>query len=455
MSGAVSCFKKALAAVPASVDPSVAIVALQGIVLAYRSLGQEDFVMEVEAEVTALIDPTRKEGPVTEACRERLQLFLDQENLEHQISKLLSEAAEEICLDQVDGGITLLELAMDIAMQAGSVKLEGVVCGRLGEAYEIDGRDMAKALDYQRVALQIFSELGNKDSQSVTLLRIGCLLRGAGELKQALTAFNRSLKLQRELLGSDRVHISKTPRGVVELLAKTLNNIGEVYRTQGKLQPALARLTEALEMKLRILGAEHLDVAATQDNLGLVYREMGNLPTALKYLRASMKAREKALGPYHREVARSKLNLAAVVHQLTDSEGAYKLWEESVQIFKANGDKSLEMAKAYNNMAAVKEEKGDRKTALALHKQAMEIKLAVAPGSLTVADSLYNLAILYEQNGQILEALDAAKRSLDITVACVGSSHPNAKDTKALVQDLKQAAARPLNPKIGLLGLRR
>ena len=132
------------------------------------------------------------------------------------------------------------------------------------------------------------------------------------------------------------------------------------------------------------------------------------------------------------------------LHVYSDSEGALRVWGESVDIFTALGERSLDVAKAYNNMATIQEERGHHSVALALHK--LEIKLSEAPESLTVADSLYNMSMLYEKMQLHSEALDACERSLALAVTCGGRHHPSAVEARDLLHELQSLVTRHPKP---------
>jgi tetratricopeptide (TPR) repeat protein len=233
--------------------------------------------------------------------------------------------------------------------------------------------DLPRGLDYQKVAVHILAAQGpaSAEDEAVALVRMGSILRRQGHVKQSVAAYGRALKILRELLsassggredggagGGGRVVVEQARRSRVELLAKTLNNLGEALMALGRLEAALLRLREAYSIKERLYGTQALDSAATLDNLGLVHSTMGNLDEALSCARSAMAVRDEVLGRRHKESAKSRLNLAAVLHRLSDGEGALRVWREAVEIFSALGERSLDVAKAYNNMATVEEERG-------------------------------------------------------------------------------------------------
>ena len=59
-------------------------------------------------------------------------------------------------------------------------------------------------------------------------------------------------------------------------VAKTYNNMAILERKHGNLQKALELYDKSLEIKLKCLGGDHLDVANTKYNIALLYRRQGN-----------------------------------------------------------------------------------------------------------------------------------------------------------------------------------
>ena len=82
---------------------------------------------------------------------------------------------------------------------------------------------------------------------------MGSILRRQGHSRQSVHAYSRALTLLRELLdgkGGGRVLVEKAKRSCVELLAKTLNNLGEALLALGRCDAALLRLREAYAIKV-------------------------------------------------------------------------------------------------------------------------------------------------------------------------------------------------------------
>ena len=65
---------------------------------------------------------------------------------------------------------------------------------------------------------------------------------------------------------------------------------------QGKPEEALAIYRKSLDIKLKVFGPDHPDVAATFGNISSVYRTQGKYPEALEMQDKCLKICEKVLG---------------------------------------------------------------------------------------------------------------------------------------------------------------
>ena len=58
-------------------------------------------------------------------------------------------------------------------------------------------------------------------------------------------------------------------------MAELYGNIGIVYENQDKYEEALVQYSRALEIEIRVLGQDHLDVAKLYNNIGSVCGSQG------------------------------------------------------------------------------------------------------------------------------------------------------------------------------------
>ena len=65
-------------------------------------------------------------------------------------------------------------------------------------------------------------------------------------------------------------------------MATSFNNIGLVYAGKGEFENALVQHQKALEIRTRVFGSDHPDVAASYNNIGSVYDSQGKYDEALE-----------------------------------------------------------------------------------------------------------------------------------------------------------------------------
>ena len=105
--------------------------------------------------------------------------------------------------------------------------------------------------------------------------------------------YERSLAITRAVLGEEAFATSLDA-------ADTYNNIGEVYKAQGRLSEALEMYERCQTMMREVLGEEafetHLDVAYTDHNIGKVHHAQNHLPEALEMFKHSLDITRDKLG---------------------------------------------------------------------------------------------------------------------------------------------------------------
>ena len=157
-------------------------------------------------------------------------------------------------------------------------------------------------------------------------------------------------------------------------LARTLHNLGYIFRAQGRLANAEPMYLRALGLQEAILGREHLEVAQTLNNLAAVYRESGALDRAEPLYRRSLQIREKRLGATHPEVADSLNNLAGVLRLLGHNVEAEALAERAIAIMEtAEGGDPAKVATWLYNLSRLYLEQGRFAEAAKFETRAREI----------------------------------------------------------------------------------
>ena len=92
--------------------------------------------------------------------------------------------------------------------------------------------------------------------------------------------------------------------------------MGDVERDLGDLQQAKHHYERTLDIWLRKLGPEHVDVATTYNRLGHVQYDLGDLQQAKEHYERALDIQLKKLGPEHVDVARTHSKLDNVQREL-------------------------------------------------------------------------------------------------------------------------------------------
>ncbi|KAL2829086.1 hypothetical protein BJY01DRAFT_240744 [Aspergillus pseudoustus] len=141
---------------------------------------------------------------------------------------------------------------------------------------------------------------------------LGNIYSDQGKLREAEEMYQRALAGKEKALGLD--HTSTL---------RTVHNLGLLYSNQGKLQEAeemyqraLAGTEKALEAEKmyqralagteRALGPDHTSTLDTVNNLGILYKNQGKLQEAKEMYQRALEGYKKALGPDHTSTLRTQ-----------------------------------------------------------------------------------------------------------------------------------------------------
>jgi CHAT domain-containing protein/Tfp pilus assembly protein PilF len=236
----------------------------------------------------------------------------------------------------------------------------------------------------------------------------------AGDYRAAIARYEAALKEAQAFVESD-------PR-----LTGTLNNLAELYREQGRYEGAELLFRRSLEIREKVLGPDHPEVALALHNLAGLYLKQGRYSEAEPLYRRSLGIFEKNLGPNHPDVARSLNNLAELYREQGRYTEAEPLYRRSLAIReKALGLDHPDVGTGLNNLALLHFMQGHYAEAEPLMQRSLVIaEKALGPDHPFVATSVNNLAKLYEAQGRFTEAEQLFRRSLAMLEKALGPDHP-------------------------------
>lgn len=205
---------------------------------------------------------------------------------------------------------------------------------------ELSAATLLSRLDaYRHVALAAYTEaqrlsqralairervLGpDHPSTAVSLNNIGDLLRSQADLAGARSYYERALAINEKTLGTANRET-----------ATNLNNIGVALRQQGDFAAARSYYERALAIDEKVLGLNHPDTATDVNNLGELLLAEGDLVGAQSYLERALAIWEEARGLDHPDTAISLHNLGVLLWSQDDFPKAQSYVERALAIYE-------------------------------------------------------------------------------------------------------------------------
>jgi len=282
-------------------------------------------------------------------------------------------------------------------------EVRATLIGAIGNVYRSLGAyDSARELLEE--ALEIRNELypGGSTAVADTMHNLGEVLLQQGKTKDAEVLFRNALVLRQRLLGSGHSDV-----------AATLNRLGQAIQEQGRYEEA-AEYYERVRLLEPTL-APNEQVIESRNGLAVVSIRTGDLKTAEELLREALEMRKRLHGEKHPEVAVSMTNLGAVLGmqgKYTEAEpylkGALDLYRELLEPDHPT------LAKSLNNMAKLLQRQGELGPAEGLLREAIEIeRKRPGPDHPMVAQLAHNMSELLQDEGNLREAEVFARESLE------------------------------------------
>ena len=257
--------------------------------------------------------------------------------------------------------------AAEVSLKAGLELLEetdtseiAAIYSELGRTYESMGQE-DKALNYSRIALELFEASGDHYSYMNQMVKVGLVLRSMGSYGEALEYFMESLRTGRQLNDSTAIVESLLAMGFVyafvekweealssqqealliyretndqEGIARIHNDMGVTYNFAGELDSALAHHRKALELRLE--SNDMYNTFASYTYIGDILAKQEDIPGAIEYYEMGL--------PYGNQsgfkvmVVDAYLRLGKYYQQIDDTENAMKNFEFALQLSDEIGD---------------------------------------------------------------------------------------------------------------------
>lgn len=210
-------------------------------------------------------------------------------------------------------------------------------------------------------------------------------------------------------------------------LQQSRNLFAEFFQLHrdGKYLEARPLLIRALEIRERVLGPEHLEVAETLGHLGNNYTLTGDYASAEPIRQRALKIKEKLYGPDHPEVAGMLQYLGNFYNEKGDYLKAEEMFHKALGIFeKTRRTESITVASVLANLGDIYYGRGDYENAENYYQRALAIReKLMGPDHFHLAASLDSIGRSAYDAGDYAKAEKAFQRSLTLTENAFGQDH--------------------------------
>ena len=230
----------------------------------------------------------------------------------------------------------------------------------LGSTYESMGQE-DKALNYNRMALEMFQASGDHYGYMNQMIKIGLVLRSMGSYGEALEYFMESLKTGRQLNDSTAIVESLLAMGFVyafvekwnealssqqealriyqevndqQGIARIHNDMGVTYSLAGEFNSALAHHQKALALRLE--SNDMYNTFASYVYIGNILAKQEDIPGAIEYFETGLPFGNQT--GFKVMVVDAYLSLGNYYMQLSDAENAVDRYEFALQLSGEIGD---------------------------------------------------------------------------------------------------------------------
>ena len=304
-------------------------------------------------------------------------------------------------------------------------------------------RDAATARQVSDFVVRLFevSDPGQARGNSVTAREL--LDRGAATIERDL---KQQPEIQANLLATlSRVHESlglyRESKALAEksLAARTGNDLqtaaalhalGRAQQRLGSFVEASATLDRALQLHIRLLGEDHLEVARVLDSLGSVYFQQHKINAALATHQRALAILQKVAGPDSPDAARCLRSIGGVQNLANNYPAALEANRRALDIFrKSYGELHPSTADALHSTGLVLQNLKRLPEAQQHLERALEIRRKVfGPDHPLVAYSLHNVGRVMVARGNLKDALPLYEEGIRIREAKLGADHPLTAD---------------------------
>jgi len=248
----------------------------------------------------------------------------------------------------------------------------------------------------------------------MNLFRGGDQEAGPAADMKVLTMVDRGVQQARAL--------STDPKVQAELYA----TLGLIYQKLGKLDRAEELLTQALEERNSLFGADSTEAAESLVALGQLRADQAKYEDAEKLVRQGLEIDQRHLPPNHTAVINARTALGVVLTDRGNYDQATRILAETVRLQANPNPPTSALATSLSALADAHYYAGHYSIADPLYRRVLDIhRQLYGPQHPLVADDLASLGSVQQDLGFYPQAEQYYRQALAITEAYYGKDSPN------------------------------
>jgi len=276
-----------------------------------------------------------------------------------------------------------------------------------GSAVRIQGKYAEAATHYQQ-ARALAQSIDYTEGIAAALNGLGMTLHSQGKYDEALEYYFGALKAWEGVSSTANAPSATTSAlsmpANMHGTATALNNIGSIYRNQGKYDKALEFYLRAFKLWEQV--QDKKGMSAALNNTGLIYMNQGSYDMALAQYQRALQI-DQSLGD-RQGVAVSYNNIGIIYQYQGNDDKALETYLKALKISEELGDRQ-NASETLKNISSVLNKRGHSPEALQYATQALLIAERIGARA-QIRDVLETLSIIYGTLGKHKESLNFYKR---------------------------------------------
>ena len=310
-----------------------------------------------------------------------------------------------------------------LAFTAGTIVVAGLVIGLAVASWGLRRERLART---RAESAERTAKAESRKSEQVSHILRNMLAGAAPEF-----ARGRDTTVLREMVDATAANVERDTRDQPEVEADVRATLGSVYDALGEHTKAEVQLRQALALRKKVFGDEHLQVADSLHWLGASLYHQRRASEAEALFRQTLILRGKLLGRENIQVAESMNNLALALSLKGETNEAVSLQREAVALHvKLLGSNHLGTATTVQNLAYDLMRQGKYAEAETQFRWVLDAYRRIqGTNHPDVAKALHSLASALREQGRNAEAETLFRDALRLKRELYGPDHDEVRAT--------------------------